>query len=51
MTDEAKKLVENLHEHSDWAHANEWETPITLGADLDAAADMIVSISEALADE
>lgn len=50
MTDEAKKLVEDLREHSYWAHANEWETPITLGADLDAATDMIESSSKALAD-
>lgn len=50
MTDEAKRIVEDLREHSECAHANEWETPITLGDDLDAAADMIVSLSEALAD-
>lgn len=48
MTDEEKKLVENLREHSEWAHANEWETPIMLGDVLDAAADMIEGLSEAL---
>lgn len=41
MTDEAKKLVEALREDAEWAHANEWETPITLGDHLVEAADLI----------
>lgn len=31
-----KELVEKLREHADWAGANEWEAPITLGDDLSA---------------
>lgn len=27
-------LVNALREHAEWARANEWETPITLGDDL-----------------
>lgn len=34
-------LVNALHEHAEWARANEWETPITLGDDLAEAADRI----------
>lgn len=34
-------LVNALHEHAEWARANEWETPITLGDDLTEAADRI----------
>lgn len=34
-------LVNALREHAEWARANEWETPITLGDDLTEAADMI----------
>lgn len=34
-------LVNALREHADWARANEWETPITLGDDLTEAADRI----------
>ena len=34
-------LVNALREHAEWAQANEWETPITLGADLAEAADRI----------
>ena len=30
-----------LREHAEWARANEWETPITLGDDLAEAADRI----------
>ncbi len=30
-----------LREHAEWARANEWETPITLGYDLTEAADRI----------
>ena len=34
-------LVNALREHAEWARANEWETPITLGDDLAKAADQI----------
>lgn len=34
-------LVNALREHAEWARANEWETPITLGDDLEKAADRI----------
>ena len=36
-------LVNALREHAEWARANEWETPITLGDDLVEAADRIVN--------
>ena len=36
-----QNLVEVLREHAEWAQANEWETPITLGDDLAEAADRI----------
>ncbi len=41
MTEEVKKLVKSLREDAEWAQANEWETPITLGDNLIVAADMI----------
>lgn len=34
-------LVKALREHAEWARANEWETPITLGDDLAEATDLI----------
>lgn len=34
-------LVNAMREHAEWARANEWETPITLGDDLAEAADRI----------
>ena len=34
-------LVNALREHAEWARANEWETPITLGDDLAEAAAQI----------
>ena len=34
-------LVNALREHAEWAQANEWETPITLGDDLAEAADRV----------
>lgn len=37
----SKELVEKLREHADWAGANEWEAPITLGDDLRTAADVL----------
>ena len=36
-------LVNALREHAEWAQANEWETPITLGDDLVEAADRIAN--------
>ena len=36
-----KEIVKALREHAEWARANEWETPITLGDDLAEAADVI----------
>lgn len=36
-----KELVEKLWEHAEWADANEWEAPITLGDDLRAAAEAL----------
>ena len=36
-----EEIVTSLREHAEWAAGNEWETPITLGDDLSAAADMI----------
>ena len=38
-------LVNALREHTEWARANEWETPITLGDDLVEAADRITNQS------
>ena len=35
---ENAELIKALKEDAEWAHANEWETPITLGDHLDAAA-------------
>jgi len=35
------ELIKALREDAEWAHANEWETPITLGDHLDAAADRL----------
>lgn len=37
----SKELVEKLREHADWADANEWDAPITLGDDIRAAADVL----------
>jgi len=38
---ETKELIQALRLDAEWAHANEWETPITLSDHLDAAADAI----------
>ena len=48
MTDNIKKLINDLREDAEWARANEWETPITLSDNLDAAADLIESLSAQL---
>ena len=42
-------LVKALREHAEWAQANEWETPITLGDDLVEAADRIANQSTHIA--
>ena len=42
-------LVNALREYAEWARANEWETPITLGDDLVEAADRIVNQSTNIA--
>lgn len=44
-----QKLVKALREHAEWARANEWETPITLGDDLAEAADRIANQSTNIA--
>ena len=41
-------LVAALREDAEWAHENEWETPITLGDNLEDAADLIESLSTQL---
>lgn len=38
---ESKELIQALRSDAEWAHANEWETPITLGDHLGAAADAL----------
>ena len=39
-----KKIVNALREDAEWAHANEWETPIMLGDNLCEAADLIENL-------
>ena len=41
---ETKELIRALREDAEWAHANEWETPITLSDHLDAAADALAAL-------
>ena len=43
---EIKELIQALRADAEWAHANEWETPITLGDHLDAAADRLAAYEE-----
>jgi hypothetical protein len=43
---ETKELIQALRADAEWAHANEWETPITLGDHLDAAADALAALRE-----
>ena len=47
---ENAELIKALKEDAEWAHANEWETPITLGDHLDAAADALEAADIAFAD-
>ena len=44
---EIKELIQALRADAEWAHANEWETPITLGDHLDAAADALAAAGKA----
>ena len=44
-----QELTNALREHAEWAQANEWETPITLGDDLAEAADRIANQSTHIA--
>ena len=47
---ETKELIPALRSDAEWAHANEWETPITLGDHLDAAADEIEALASVTAE-
>ena len=47
---ETKELIQALRADAEWAHANEWETPITLGDHLDAAADALAAVTAQLTD-
>ena len=44
------ELIKALKEDAEWAHANEWETPITLGDRLDAAADALEEADRRIAE-
>ena len=44
------ELIKALKEDAEWAHANEWETPITLGDHLDAAADALEAADKRIAE-
>lgn len=46
---ESQDIVNALREHAEWAQANEWETPITLGDDLVEAADRLENQSAHIA--
>ena len=43
---EIKELIQALRLDAEWAHANEWETPITLGDHLDAATDALAAYED-----
>lgn len=43
-----ESLISNLREHAEWAHANEWESPITLGDDLEGAIKAIEALQAEL---
>ena len=43
---ETKELIPALRLHAEWAHANEWETPIMLSDHLDAAADALAAYED-----
>ena len=42
-----EELIKSLRSDAEWAHANEWETPITLGDHLDAAVDALEAADKA----
>ena len=44
------ELIKALKEDAEWAHGNEWETPITLGDHLDAAADRLEAADKRIAE-
>ena len=48
---ETKELIPALRADAEWAHANEWETPITLGDHLDAAADALTDLLAVTAEQ
>lgn len=37
------ELIERLREYAEWARANEWEVPLCLADDLEAAADKLTA--------
>ena len=45
-----EELIKALKEDAEWAHANEWETPITLGDHLDAAATALEAADRRIAE-
>lgn len=47
---ENAELIKALKEDAEWAHANEWETPITLGDHLDAAAAALEAANRRIAE-
>ena len=47
---ENAELIQALKEDAEWAHGNEWETPITLGDHLDAAVNALESLTAQLAE-
>ena len=44
------ELIKALKEDAEWAHGNEWETPITLGDHLDAAATALEAAEKRIAE-
>ena len=44
------ELIKALKEDAEWAHGNEWETPITLGDHLDAAAAALEAAEKRIAE-
>lgn len=47
---ENAELIQSLRSDAEWAHANEWETPITLGDHLDAAAAALEAADKRIAE-
>ena len=47
---ENAELIKALKEDAEWAHGNEWETPITLGDHLDAAAAALEAADKRIAE-